>query len=453
MNIRTLGAIGALGCGLALARAGLGADTPSIVPEARELLEREQEIVRSAERIHGRIVSTWDMKVENFPGHVNEFVVEFAVAKADKLYVKAKDISVWGDGKTLTVRSENLKQYIQRAQPPAEKLRETIEELSGGAMKTYPGEALLRSGPGEYPLEETLKSVRAFTGVRRGECDGQAGVWIVGTGFDEKNEAGTPDYPVERFISDKDNLTSQMKQDWTDMYNAIAKKKYEEDSKDDPTTEPARVIERARWLTTYTREINPVLPAETFTFKAMDGDTQVQEFVFRRPGLETQVRLLGRPVADIRGKDLDGEPVNLRDLKGKVVVLDFWATWCGPCVQGLPSMQAIYDKYKDQGLVLMGMNRDAKGKTAKVKSFLARKHITMPQFDDSGSVAADVFEALSIPCVVFIDREGIVQEIDVGYLPGKEKQTEALIVKLLKGEAVRTPEELEQFRRQVLGTK
>lgn len=77
----------------------------------------------------------------------------------------------------------------------------------------------------------------------------------------------------------------------------------------------------------------------------------------------------------------------------------------------------------------------------------------MPQFDDSGSVAADVFEALSIPCVVFIDREGIVQEIDVGYLPGKEKQTEALIVKLLKGEAVRTPEELEQFRRQVLGTK
>jgi thiol-disulfide isomerase/thioredoxin len=415
------------------------------------VLEREIEIARKASSTSGKTVAVWEMKTAGYPEFKNEFVTEFKVAKPDKLWVKGRDISVWGDGQTLTVRSESLKQYIQVPFPPVDRLRETIDQLSGGQMKTFPGEALLRPDPKDYPMEETIKSIRAYREVKPGEYEGKSGVWVIGTGFDEKSAAGTPDYPVERFISDADKMTAVVKQDWTEMYNAISQKKYEEDKKDDPSAEAPRAIEKAKWTTTHQREMNAEISASAFVFSPAAGDVKVTEFIFKRPGLTEQVAMVGKMVPDIKGKDLDGNDVSLRQFKGKVLVMDFWATWCGPCVQGMPSMQAIHEKYKDKGLVLMGVNRDAKGKTEKVKAFLGRKGFTMPQMDDSGGAAADVFQAMSIPCVVFVDKEGIVQEIEVGYVPGKEKETEAKIVKLLAGEALRTADELEAMKKQVGG--
>ena len=438
--------------GLLMTSPALGAG-PELSSEARGVLEREIEKARAARTTRGRTVAVWEMKTAGYPEIKNEFVTEFAVAKPDKVWVKGKDISVWGDGQTLTVRSESLKQYIQVPFPPLDRLRETIDQLSGGQMKTFPGEAVLRPSPSDYPLEETIKNIRAYSEVKKGENDGKAGLWVMGTGFDEKAAPGTPEFPVERFVSDHDGMTALLKQDWTVMYNAIARKKYEEDKRDDPAAEEPRAIEKARWTTTYQREMNVELGDSTFAFTPAPGDVKVAQFIFKRPGLVEQMSMLGKPVPDFTGWDLDGNQVNLRQFKGKVLVMDFWATWCGPCVQGMPSMQAIYDKYKDKGLHLMGVNRDAKGKTDKVKAFLSRKGFTMPQMDDSLGEAAELFKAMSIPCVVFVDKEGVVQDIEVGYLPGKEKETEAKIVKLLAGEALHTPEELAALLKQIGAAK
>ena len=68
--------------------------------------------------------------------------------------------------------------------------------------------------------------------------------------------------------------------------------------------------------------------------------------------------MIGKPAPDIEGKDVDGKPVRLADLKGKVVLVDFWATWCPPCVASFPTLRQLAREYKDRGFAILGVNLD-----------------------------------------------------------------------------------------------
>jgi peroxiredoxin len=112
-------------------------------------------------------------------------------------------------------------------------------------------------------------------------------------------------------------------------------------------------------------------------------------------------------------KDLEGKTVKLSDFKGKVVLLNFWATWCPPCRQEIPDLVALQNQYKDQGLVVLGVSLDQTG-TAGVKSFATRMKINYPivMGDEKTAVAYGNIEA--IPTTFFIDRAGNVAGMHQG---------------------------------------
>ena len=129
--------------------------------------------------------------------------------------------------------------------------------------------------------------------------------------------------------------------------------------------------------------------------------------------------LLGEPAPDFELKTLDGSSVKLSDLKGKVVLLDFWASWCPPCREYLPGTEAIYQKYKDQGLVVLGVNIEGDGRKAQTAA--AQLGLNFPilmaqsgkRGANWGSVQVAQYGITGIPHAVLIDKKGVVRYADV----------------------------------------
>jgi peroxiredoxin len=110
--------------------------------------------------------------------------------------------------------------------------------------------------------------------------------------------------------------------------------------------------------------------------------------------------------------DLQGKLWRLQDLRGKVVLVNFWATWCPPCRKEMPDIQALYDKYKDQGLVVLAISDED---AAKVQPFIAEKKIGYPVLLDPGGKVNEAFRIQGIPKTFVYDREGklVAQSIDM----------------------------------------
>lgn len=121
--------------------------------------------------------------------------------------------------------------------------------------------------------------------------------------------------------------------------------------------------------------------------------------------------LVGKPAPAFEAPLLDGGTFKLADQKGKIVVLDFWATWCPPCVAGLPRLAEMTAKHKDDGVVFFPINLQEEPAT--VKAFLEEKKLTLPIVQDEGAVVAK-YKVSGVPQTVFIDRQGVVQVVHVG---------------------------------------
>jgi thiol-disulfide isomerase/thioredoxin len=111
-------------------------------------------------------------------------------------------------------------------------------------------------------------------------------------------------------------------------------------------------------------------------------------------------------------KTLDGQHISLDDLQGKVVLLDFWATWCGPCREALPHLQKIAQKFQGQPLVILSVSLDKD--EAKWKDFVAKNNMTWLQYRDSDGEIARLFAVNSIPHTFSIDAYGVLQDEHVG---------------------------------------
>jgi len=133
--------------------------------------------------------------------------------------------------------------------------------------------------------------------------------------------------------------------------------------------------------------------------------------------------------------DLDGKSWTLAQHAGKVVVLDFWGTWCGPCRQELPVFQQMYERYKDRGVVFYGVNweRTAPGQDPKsiVRDFMAKNGLSFPVVLDDQRTAQTSYDIEAFPTLFLIDKSGQIRFKNVGVTPGIEKvladQIESLI--------------------------
>ncbi len=120
----------------------------------------------------------------------------------------------------------------------------------------------------------------------------------------------------------------------------------------------------------------------------------------------------GNVAADFSLATLDGGAGNLRDYRGKVVVLNFWASWCGPCRAEMPDMQAVYSELRDKGLAVVGVNQGESHDT--VTAFAREFGLTFPiLFDESQSVARK-YGVRSYPTTFIVDRDGVIRNVIVG---------------------------------------
>ncbi|MGE3532981.1 MAG: TlpA disulfide reductase family protein, partial [Steroidobacteraceae bacterium] len=124
------------------------------------------------------------------------------------------------------------------------------------------------------------------------------------------------------------------------------------------------------------------------------------------------------PVFSLPGKA--GEAIDLTKLKGQVVMLNFWASWCGPCRTEMPLMDQIYKKYSAAGFTLLGVNVDTDSTDA--QKFLSQVPVSFPIAFDRDNKVSKLYEVSAMPSTVFIDRKGNVRALHRGYKPGDEAE-------------------------------
>jgi peroxiredoxin len=112
--------------------------------------------------------------------------------------------------------------------------------------------------------------------------------------------------------------------------------------------------------------------------------------------------------------------LSLSDLKGQVVLINFWASWCGPCRQEMPVLEQLYKKYKAAGFTLLGVNVEPK--SADAQDFLKATPVSFPILFDTDSKVSKLYEVAGMPSTVILDRTGKVRYIHHGYKPGEESE-------------------------------
>ena len=125
-----------------------------------------------------------------------------------------------------------------------------------------------------------------------------------------------------------------------------------------------------------------------------------------------------------------GKTINLAQYKGQVVMINFWATWCGPCRQEMPLLESIYKKYNKMGFTLLGVNVEPDSKPA--EDWLKATPVSFPILFDTKSEVSKMYEVSGMPSTVIVDRKGNVRVIHHGYKPGDENEYQDNIRKLVR---------------------
>jgi len=128
----------------------------------------------------------------------------------------------------------------------------------------------------------------------------------------------------------------------------------------------------------------------------------------------SRVPTVGTAAEDFRLVDLEGKQQSLSQYRGKVVLVNFWATWCKPCTTEMPAMQTTYDKLREKGFVVLAVNELED--EAKVREHIKQHGHTFPVLMDRDNKVANQFGVFGLPVSVFIDEKGVVQEYIKGGL-------------------------------------
>lgn len=133
---------------------------------------------------------------------------------------------------------------------------------------------------------------------------------------------------------------------------------------------------------------------------------------------------------DFTLRSVSGPNFRLQEQRGRVVLINFWATWCGPCRQEMPHLNRLYDKYRAAGFVLLGVNVDEDARNA--ADLALKLGLKFPVLLDTDKAVSHLYDLSTMPSTVLIDRDGRVRYVHRGYLTGYEDVYDKQIRELLK---------------------
>jgi cytochrome c-type biogenesis protein len=137
--------------------------------------------------------------------------------------------------------------------------------------------------------------------------------------------------------------------------------------------------------------------------------------------------LVGDPAPTYTATTMAGDSVSTADLAGKVVLLNVWATWCAPCREEIPFLQALHEKHRSQGLEIIGVSVDARGQDETIQGFINDFGMTYPIWRDPDERVQTMFMALGVPASYLIDREGVLRWRRLGII----RETDSVFTRAL----------------------
>jgi peroxiredoxin len=147
---------------------------------------------------------------------------------------------------------------------------------------------------------------------------------------------------------------------------------------------------------------------------------------FSQPGSNNTV---GKRAAEFKLPAVNGEEISLQSFRGKVVLLNFWATWCGPCREELPELARMQEKFRPRGLVVVAVTVD--NELENVRGFLKKHEVKLQALWDRRKKVADAYAVEKMPSSYLLDRNGVIRFVHRGYSPEELKRIEAEIDDLL----------------------
>src|SRR3990172_2498809 len=170
---------------------------------------------------------------------------------------------------------------------------------------------------------------------------------------------------------------------------------------------------RCRWRAGESR-----VPSVTAWRGAAAGDAAVVE--------------VGRRVPGYSAVSLTGGPASLAELRGRVVLLNVWATWCVPCRTEMPDLEALHQLYASRGLSLVGVSIDASSDAERVKEFAAERRVSYALWHDGDDRVSGLFYAVGVPATYLIGRDGVLRWKRLGPLGKDEPELDAVLTKALE---------------------
>ena len=134
---------------------------------------------------------------------------------------------------------------------------------------------------------------------------------------------------------------------------------------------------------------------------------------------------------------ITGAPLSMKSLRGKVVLMDFWATWCGPCRMATPTLQSLHKKFSPKGLKVVGISVDDPSTVSQVKPFLKSAGVTytISASPEKNRLAEQSYNISGIPALFLIDKKGVIRWSQAGYGEGEEAGLSVMIKQLLAEKA------------------
>ena len=312
-------------------------------------------------------------------------------------------------------------QVLQFRKQPAKRhvdIESMMPAVMAGSTLRHPAALIL--GQPELDVEDHFPFIRQWLEVDAQELDGRPGHRVVGEIFNPHYEIFSEPRRLEVWVDASDGLPRQVTIDLTDHMRTLAGTNMYD--------LPAKVDHAGIILKFKNVRTNHAIEATRFVYEPSTYDAQVERFTSE---VDHERSMMNRPAPDFSGRDITGKKLALEDLRGRVVLLDFWSIGCGPCIVAMPSLQHLADQFADKPVSVIGINNDPLEYRDMVESLLERKQVRFQQFMDPDNKVYLAYFIRAVPCTFVIDQKGIIRHIHTGLTRDFQQRMASMIESLL----------------------